>query len=203
MTEVFSTTLTTPDGPFSLLADSSGAVLASGWTDNLSELVALIHASIRPQFTDILHWSGEEMDTTAGEEMASATTKAIAVPTAEAKAVLEPLRAVVVDYYNGDLDAPRRTAVRQCSGEFREHAWDVLRDVTPGMPITYTEFAAGAGRPAAVRAAASACAMNAAALFVPCHRIVRSDGSLGGFRYGLEVKRSLLARESASLPGGE
>jgi methylated-DNA-[protein]-cysteine S-methyltransferase len=53
------------------------------------------------------------------------------------------------------------------------------------------------GRPAAVRAAASVCARNAAALFVPCHRVLRSDGSMGGFAWGTAVKERLLARESA------
>ena len=61
--------------------------------------------------------------------------------------------------------------VRQRSGAFLEHAWDVLRTVPAGAPVTYTEYAAKSGRPAAVRAAAAACARNAAALFVPCHRV--------------------------------
>jgi methylated-DNA-[protein]-cysteine S-methyltransferase len=85
--------------------------------------------------------------------------------------------------------------VRQRSGPYREHAWEVLRGVPAGDPVTYTEYADRTGRPAAVRAAAGACARNAAALFVPCHRVLRSDGTLGGFRYGLPVKESLLARE--------
>jgi methylated-DNA-[protein]-cysteine S-methyltransferase len=86
--------------------------------------------------------------------------------------------------------------VRQRSGEFLEHAWDVLRTVPAGAPVTYTEYAAKSGRPAAVRAAASACARNSAALFVPCHRVLRTDGTLGGFRWGVEVKRKLLAHEA-------
>lgn len=61
---------------------------------------------------------------------------------------------------------------------------------------SYTELAAKAGRPRAVRAAAAACARNPAALFVPCHRVLRSDGSLGGFRWGLPAKRWLLDYES-------
>ncbi|MFN3925139.1 MAG: methylated-DNA--[protein]-cysteine S-methyltransferase, partial [Pseudarthrobacter sp.] len=73
---------------------------------------------------------------------------------------------------------------------------DVLRLVQPGQPVTYARYAELAGNPRAVRAAASACAFNAAALFVPCHRVIRTDGSLGGFRWGLPVKRSLLAREA-------
>jgi len=100
-------------------------------------------------------------------------------------------------YLDGDLAAVDPVTVRQHSGgEFLNRAWDVLRTVPAGEPVSYTEFAARAGRPAATRAAAQACARNAAALFVPCHRVLRSDGSLGGFRWGLDVKRWLLEFES-------
>ncbi|MCF7551189.1 methylated-DNA--[protein]-cysteine S-methyltransferase [Pseudonocardia sp. WMMC193] len=102
----------------------------------------------------------------------------------------------VTAYYAGELGAVAAVPVRQRSGAFLEHAWEVLRGIPAGAPVTYTEYAAKAGRPAAVRAAASACARNAAALFVPCHRVLRTDGTLGGFRWGLPVKRSLLDRES-------
>jgi len=101
----------------------------------------------------------------------------------------------IVAYHGGDLSAIDDVRVRQRSGGFLEHAWEILRSVPAGAPVTYTEYAAKAGRPAAVRAAASACARNAAALFVPCHRVVRTDGSLGGFRWGLPVKQALLAHE--------
>ncbi len=76
--------------------------------------------------------------------------------------------------------------------------WEQLRRIRPGHPQSYTEFAAAIGNPRAVRAAASACATNAPALFVPCHRVLRTDGSLGGFAWGVEVKRSLLEREAAA-----
>ncbi|GAA4247593.1 methylated-DNA--[protein]-cysteine S-methyltransferase [Dactylosporangium darangshiense] len=99
-------------------------------------------------------------------------------------------------YVDGDLTAIDAVPVRQAGGEFIAHAWEVLREVRAGEPVTYTEFAALAGRPAAVRAAAMACARNAAALFVPCHRILRLDGTLGGFRWGLPVKRWLLDHEA-------
>jgi methylated-DNA-[protein]-cysteine S-methyltransferase len=115
-------------------------------------------------------------------------------------AVLVTAGQAVRAYYDGDLDAPAVVPVRQRSAEFREHAWKVLREVEPGEAISYTEFAARSGRPAAVRAVAGACAMNAAALFVPCHRVLRSDGTLGGFRYGLPVKTALLHRESLTRP---
>ncbi|WP_045730307.1 methylated-DNA--[protein]-cysteine S-methyltransferase [Pseudarthrobacter chlorophenolicus] len=100
-------------------------------------------------------------------------------------------------FYSGDPAPAMAVPVQQQSGPFRSHAWDVLRQVKPGFPVTYSEYAALAGNPRAVRAAASACAFNAAALFVPCHRVIRTDGSLGGFRWGLQVKESLLAREAA------
>ncbi|MFI5906661.1 methylated-DNA--[protein]-cysteine S-methyltransferase [Dactylosporangium sp. NPDC051541] len=107
-----------------------------------------------------------------------------------------PLKALR-SYLDGDLTAIDGVAVRQRGGQFIAHAWDVLRLVPAGGPVTYTQFADRAGRPAAVRAAAMACATNAAALFVPCHRVLRLDGTLGGFRWGLPVKRWLLDHEAA------
>jgi methylated-DNA-[protein]-cysteine S-methyltransferase len=103
----------------------------------------------------------------------------------------------VTRYHQGDLGVVDAVPVRQRSGVFLEQAWEVLRSVPAGAPVSYTEYAAKAGRPAAVRAAASACARNAAALFVPCHRVLRTDGSLGGFRWGVTVKRWLLDHEAA------
>ncbi|WP_194815373.1 methylated-DNA--[protein]-cysteine S-methyltransferase [Nocardia sp. XZ_19_385] len=102
----------------------------------------------------------------------------------------------VIDYHAGDLTAIDTIPVRQHSGEFLLQAWDVLRKIPAGEPVTYTEYAALSGRPAATRAAANACARNAAALFVPCHRVFRIGGALGGFRWGLEAKRWLLDHES-------
>lgn len=110
---------------------------------------------------------------------------------------LGEISVAVEAFYAGDPAPAMRVPVRQKSGPFRAHAWDVLRLVQPGSPVTYTEYAGLAGNPKAVRAAASACAFNAAALFVPCHRVIRTDGSLGGFRWGLPIKQSLLAREAA------
>ena len=112
---------------------------------------------------------------------------------------LGSVSAAITGYHAGELDVVEAVPVRQRSGTFLEHAWDVLRTIPAGAPVSYTEYAAKAGRPAAVRAAASACARNAAALFVPCHRVLRTDGSLGGFRWGLPVKRWLLDHEQAGV----
>ncbi|MFC9996661.1 methylated-DNA--[protein]-cysteine S-methyltransferase [Nocardia sp. NPDC127526] len=104
----------------------------------------------------------------------------------------------IEDYHAGDILAIDSIAVRQVSGPFLVHAWEVLRKIPAGEPVTYTDFAIVSGRPAATRAAANACARNAAALFVPCHRVIRTDGSLGGFRWGLPIKRWLLDHEDTT-----
>ncbi|MFT4219941.1 MAG: methylated-DNA--[protein]-cysteine S-methyltransferase [Microbacterium sp.] len=102
-------------------------------------------------------------------------------------------------YYAGDLGAIDEVESAQDYGTpLQTRGWAALCDIPPGSPLTYAEFAALLGEPAAVRAAASICARNAAALFTPCHRVLRSDGTLGGFAWGLDVKRSLLVREAAA-----
>lgn len=80
---------------------------------------------------------------------------------------------------------------------FQARVWDALREIPSGQTRTYTQVAQAIGRPSSVRAVARACATNPVALAVPCHRVVRSDGSLAGYRWGLAVKQSLLAAESA------
>ena len=104
--------------------------------------------------------------------------------------------AAVAAYYAGDVRAIDAVEVAQHGTELQLRGWAALRRIAPGEPLTYSEFAAELGNPAAVRAAASVCARNAPALFVPCHRVLRGDGSMGGFAWGVEVKSSLLARES-------
>jgi methylated-DNA-[protein]-cysteine S-methyltransferase len=159
-------TLDTPIGPFTAVVAADGAVLASGWTAELAELLPQVHPTLRP--TELVEGD------------------------------LGPVGEAIVRYHDGDLSVLDDVPVRQRSGMFLEHAWEVLRTVPAGAPVTYTEYAAKAGRPAAVRAAASACARNAAALFVPCHRVLRTDGTLGGFRWGLPAKRWLIAHEATS-----
>ena len=108
-----------------------------------------------------------------------------------------PVTEQVRSYLDGDLAALDAVAVEQhTGGEFMSYAWQVMRDIKPGSPVTYSEFARLAGRPAAIRAAAAACARNPVALFTPCHRVLRLDGSLGGYRWGLDVKRWLLNFEA-------
>ena len=79
---------------------------------------------------------------------------------------------------------------------FQQRVWQALREVPPGSTATYTAIAARIGEPAAVRAVANACGANPVAVAVPCHRIVRRGGELGGYRWGLERKKALLEREA-------
>ena len=79
---------------------------------------------------------------------------------------------------------------------FQRKVWQALRDIPPGSTITYTELARRIGSPRAVRAVARACATNPVALAIPCHRVVRTDGSLAGYRWGIDRKRELIAREA-------
>ncbi|HEX3824301.1 MAG TPA: methylated-DNA--[protein]-cysteine S-methyltransferase [Mycobacteriales bacterium] len=103
--------------------------------------------------------------------------------------------AALTAYFDGELHALDDLPVSQPGGDFHQAAWKVMREVAPGETITYAELASRAGNPKAVRAAGSACARNLIAPIVPCHRIVRTGGALGGYYYGLSTKDWLLAHE--------
>lgn len=79
---------------------------------------------------------------------------------------------------------------------FQQRVWQELRAIPPGETRSYAQIAAAAGKPSAVRAAGSANGANNVAVLIPCHRVIRSDGTLGGYAYGLDIKRELLARET-------
>ena len=92
---------------------------------------------------------------------------------------------------------------------FQQRVWQALRAIPAGETVSYAELAARLGQPTATRAVAGACAANPVAVAIPCHRVVRQDGSLSGYRWGVERKRALLLREAiqagrdpqAALPG--
>lgn len=79
---------------------------------------------------------------------------------------------------------------------FQQRVWQALREIPVGSTASYTEVAARIGAPKAARAVAQACASNSIAVAIPCHRVVRSDGALSGYRWGVERKRVLLDRET-------
>ena len=84
---------------------------------------------------------------------------------------------------------------------FQQRVWQALRKIPRGSTVSYSEIAKRIGHPRAVRAVAQACASNAIAVAIPCHRVVRIDGSLSGYRWGIERKRALLDRERAVKAG--
>ena len=109
-------TVDTHIGPFTAVVDDDGAVLASGWTADLDDLLPLIHPSLRP--------------------------------TELRRGDLGPVADAITRYHEGELSAIDDVPVRQRAGTFLEHAWEVLRTVPAGAPVTYTEYAAKSGRPA-------------------------------------------------------
>jgi AraC family transcriptional regulator, regulatory protein of adaptative response / methylated-DNA-[protein]-cysteine methyltransferase len=84
--------------------------------------------------------------------------------------------------------------------EFERRVWNALREVPAGRTVNYGEVAAKIGSPGEARAVAEACAANVLAVVVPCHRVVKKDGSIAGYRWGFKRKRALLERERQLLP---
>jgi AraC family transcriptional regulator of adaptative response/methylated-DNA-[protein]-cysteine methyltransferase len=108
---------------------------------------------------------------------------------------LSPWVAVILKHLRGEephLDLPldvRATA-------FQRRVWQALQAIPYGSTRTYSAIAKAIGKPTAVRAVARACATNPASLVIPCHRVIREDGALGGYRWGIERKKRLLEQES-------
>jgi AraC family transcriptional regulator of adaptative response/methylated-DNA-[protein]-cysteine methyltransferase len=108
-----------------------------------------------------------------------------------------------VDAGRDEFLAPRVRAVADVLADligtaFQKKVWDALMKIPRGETRSYAELAAQLGAPRGARAVASACAHNRVAILVPCHRVVRGDGSLGGYRWGLPLKQQLLERERAA-----
>jgi methylated-DNA-[protein]-cysteine S-methyltransferase len=101
----------------------------------------------------------------------------------------------VLRWLDGDLHALDEIEVRQTGTPYQQAIWSSLTEVPAGQTVSYGTLAERAGAPTAARAAGSACGRNLVAPFVPCHRAVQSGGGLGGYEYGLPVKRWLLAHE--------
>jgi AraC family transcriptional regulator of adaptative response/methylated-DNA-[protein]-cysteine methyltransferase len=81
--------------------------------------------------------------------------------------------------------------------QFQQRVWNALREIPAGVTASYSEIARKIGQPKSARAVARACATNPLAIIIPCHRVVRSDGSISGYRWGVECKKNLLQREKS------
>jgi methylated-DNA-[protein]-cysteine S-methyltransferase len=164
---VLATVLATPAGELSLLVHD-GALVAAGFTAD----PAVMHARLAPALR--------------AQDLVPALN-------GDLPWLVKPM----TDYFDGDLTAPDELPVRQPGGPGRQRMWQLMRAVPPGRAITYSQLAALAGQPQAPRAAGAACAANLIAPVIPCHRILREDGTLGGYYYGLPVKQWLLRHEGA------
>jgi methylated-DNA-[protein]-cysteine S-methyltransferase len=100
-------------------------------------------------------------------------------------------------YFDGDLDALADVDVDLRGTAFQRDVWTALRAIPPGETVSYRDIAEAVGRPDATRAVGNAVGSNPVAIVVPCHRVIRTSGGLGGFGGGLDRKRWLLAHEGA------
>jgi O-6-methylguanine DNA methyltransferase len=112
--------------------------------------------------------------------------------------VPEDILKPVIDCIEGRRDGAG-IPVKLEGSEFQIKVWEALRQVPLGQVISYSDLAKRAGNMRATRAAASACGQNPCAIIIPCHRIIRRDGGLGGFFWGLDVKRILLSRDGIQI----
>ena len=104
---------------------------------------------------------------------------------------------LISDYFSGDISSLNSIKVRQPGAPFYQSVWKEMRKVPVGKTWSYSDLAKRAGSAGAVRAVGTACSTNLIAAIVPCHRIVKSGGSLGNYAYGVEVKEWLLKHEGA------
>ncbi|MCT2558356.1 methylated-DNA--[protein]-cysteine S-methyltransferase [Tsuneonella sp. YG55] len=160
-----------------------------------------------------IHWA--VVDTTLGSMLVAATDRGVCrlsfnegpnelarrfphAELVEGGEAFEQLLAEVVATVEAPGDAPAgfsHIPLDVKGTAFQEACWKALRAIPPGETRTYAEIAAAAGNPKAVRAAGSANARNNVAVLIPCHRVIRTGGDLGGYAYGLAIKRELLKRE--------
>lgn len=108
-------------------------------------------------------------------------------------------RELLESYFAGDLAALNRVTADGLGTPFQQSVWQHLREIPVGSTITYAELASRLKKPGAARAVGTANGANPISIVVPCHRVVAAAGGLGGYAYGLERKRWLLAHEGAQL----
>ncbi len=113
----------------------------------------------------------------------------------------EQRQAAALAEYIRRPEGPPRLSLDLRGSDFQIRVWEALRAIPPGRTATYRQVAEAIGAPRAARAVARACAANRLAVAVPCHRVIRADGALGGYRWGMQRKRALLEREAGGATG--
>ena len=104
---------------------------------------------------------------------------------------------LVQAYYAGDKKALDAIPRRQEGSPFQIKVWDAISTIDYGKTLSYKELANASGNPAAIRPAGTICGLNRLILLIPCHRVLKSDGSIGSYLYGPDLKQSLLQHEGA------
>lgn len=104
---------------------------------------------------------------------------------------------LVENYFDGDLTSLNGISVRQPGSDFSQNVWKAMRKIPAGKTWSYGDLARKIGSPAAMRAVGTVCGKNLIAPIIPCHRVVKSDGAIGQYGYGVEVKEFLLRHENA------
>jgi AraC family transcriptional regulator, regulatory protein of adaptative response / methylated-DNA-[protein]-cysteine methyltransferase len=127
---------------------------------------------------------------------ADLTSRFPGIPCLPAESALMPELQPILDYIDAPVGEPMLSRPLAPVGTpFQRQVWASLRKVGSGETISYAELARRIGRPAATRAVAGACAANPLAIITPCHRVLRSDGGISGYRWGVERKQLLIERE--------
>ena len=116
------------------------------------------------------------------------------MPVTESSKVLEDCKRQLMEYFNHQrrqFDVP----MAMCGTEFQKAVWSAMQKIEYGTCVSYKKLAEMAGYPGAVRAAGTACGLNPIAIVVPCHRVIKADGSTGNYTYGSEMKQILIDLE--------
>jgi methylated-DNA-[protein]-cysteine S-methyltransferase len=114
-------------------------------------------------------------------------------------ATTHPYIELIDAYYHGDKTALDKIPRQQEGSDFQRAVWQTISTIPYGETVSYKELATISGKPAAVRAAGTICGRNRLILLVPCHRVLKSDGSIGSYLYGPQIKDALLRREGSLL----
>ena len=107
-----------------------------------------------------------------------------------------PYKKLVEEYYCGDKSALSKMPKQQTGSNFQKKVWDGIINISYGKTLSYGQLAKKIGYPKAARAVGTACGLNRLALIIPCHRVIKSDGTIGGYAHKIDIKQSLLERES-------
>ena len=127
----------------------------------------------------------------AGPEFTNSTVKTVSK--------IDDVSQAIKNWLDGDLDAMNSLKVLQPGGEFTQDVYAALRKVKAGNVISYQDLARRAGRPQAMRAAGTAMRTNLIAPIIPCHRVIKSNGEIGAYGFGVQIKEQLLLHEGVEF----